>query len=76
MGGISKMKEYNIFTKEMIVKKTFRVQAENKEEAIKKFKELGYNCGFSLGEDNIGEWEIESILPVSKENYIWRKDGD
>jgi hypothetical protein len=65
------MKEYNLQTKEMIVKKTFRIQANSQTEAIKKFLELGYNCGKSLGEDNIGKWEVESILPVSKESYIF-----
>jgi hypothetical protein len=63
------MKEYNIFTKEMIVKKTFRVVANSKEKAIKKFLELDYNCGYSLGEDNIGKWEVESVLEVTDKNY-------
>jgi len=60
------MKEYNVFSKEMIVKKTFRIIAKSKKEAIKRFLELGYNCGKSLGEDNFGKWEVENVLEVER----------
>lgn len=58
------MNAYNIFTKEMIVKKTFRVYANSQIEAVQKFFDLGYNCGESLGEDNLGKWGVEKILKV------------
>lgn len=64
------MKQYNVWLKEMKCKLCFRVEAENKKEAIKKVEEQGFNCGKEQGGDYFGDFEVNNILPVEKENYF------
>lgn len=53
------MKKYNVTIGESLrlLYMTFRVEAKNKKEAIKKVKTLGFNCGETLSSGYTGEFK-------------------
>lgn len=70
------MKEYDIEigSKLILTDMHYRVKAKNKAEAIKKVKELGFNCGKRLSSGYKGEFIAKDITEVKHTEYTTKYD--
>ena len=64
------MKYFNItIINEKKFSSSYRVTAKNEEEAIKKVKTIGFNCGWRLSSGFSGKFVIEFINEVGEDNH-------